>query len=1044
MGTGKHSSQGFTLIASLLILVLLSGVAAGLLYLVTDEAKMGGNDLEANLAYYGAESAMEKMTSDLAALYQSNQSPQEAQITALATPAYYPTSAMVPGMNYNNQIIFPTKGNSVAGMPCTTTQANPNTPPSCPNTITSGGNAGLYAELTPMVLQVQATRPSGATVTMMRTVEVALIPVFQFGVFCGFDCSYFAGPNFSFGGRVHTNMNLFLASGADLVFNDKVQAFQQILTDELENGNPTTNGYGGVTYVPSSSGGCPLNTFPPVGVNCVALPGAATIPGDASWSGGYPTVAGTSNINFPNLSTGTFNGYLANSLTGVTNLQLPFVQNSCTSNPPPCTDPIAIVRKPLAGEAPTTVLGSERLYNKASIRILLADDIADLHPDWIPAPAADGQDVQFPSTLATNTKPFNGGSGTGDQVNLTAGGSEYVGFATAGTLGWVSPLTDAGATGWGTWPLMEAFATNPAKATGSWIRVEICITTPCDDLHRANWQGVTQEWLNLGFGRVFGGPPYAGGSIATSGLPLAPGGNWVDPNAILILQQLQPWVAQTTQAQAQASAHAANTSGIWYPINFYDAREGEMRDNAVNDYTWAPGKNTYPGYGKDGKGNLYSYTYSSCSVNGIMNAVELDVGNLNQWLQGKTGLGTGKNAVFAAQNGYVLYFSDHRGMRKDPNPSNGGQTPGGLLVYSGESGIEDVVNSGNNLTSTAVDGGLEPKKYYGYSPEDVDQNGFLDDWGEINLGYGFGINSNVNPHIPYARIPEPSLASGNDYSTYVDCAGYQTNPGIVQPWLSHNTDQIGMANVASGARHVLKLVDGGLGNVPQMPASSGCTQSAASPTGCGGFTIASENPVYIQGNYNSSAADPFWGTANNNPPTQTPHSAASIIADTVTVLSNQWSDAFSLLFPTTYSPNPCGTSTTTTATPERCPTADAYYRVAVSGGKNIPFPQPGWAVGNNNLKDFGTDGGMHNFLRYLENWGNQTLHFNGSLVSMYYSEYNTGTFKCCTVVYSPPTRDYYFDVLFLSPANLPPATPEFQDIVNLSYHQNFTPGNAVP
>jgi hypothetical protein len=81
---------------------------------------------------------------------------------------------------------------------------------------------------------------------------------------------------------------------------------------------------------------------------------------------------------------------------------------------------------------------------------------------------------------------------------------------------------------------------------------------------------------------------------------------------------------------------------------------------------------------------------------------------------------------------------------------------------------------------------------------------------------------------------------------------------------------------------------------------------------------------------------------------------------------------------------------------------------------------------------------LHNFLRYLENW-NSTLHYNGSLVSMYYAEYATGTFKCCTTVYNPPTRNYYFDVLFLNPSNLPPATPEFQDIDNLSSHQNFTP-----
>ena len=109
--------------------------------------------------------------------------------------------------------------------------------------------------------------------------------------------------------------------------------------------------------------------------------------------------------------------------------------------------------------------------------------------------------------------------------------------------------------------------------------------------------------------------------------------------------------------------------------------------------------------------------------------------------------------------------------------------------------------------------------------------------------------------------------------------------------------------------------------------------------------------------------------------------------------------------------------------------------MAVAAGKNVPFPQPSWGA----AQDFGTDGGLHNFLRYLENWSGQQLYYNGSLVSMYYSEYNTGTFKCCTVVYSPPTRNYSFDTLFLNPANLPPGTPMFQDVVNLSYHQNFTP-----
>jgi hypothetical protein len=508
--------------------------------------------------------------------------------------------------------------------------------------------------------------------------------------------------------------------------------------------------------------------------------------------------------------------------------------------------------------------------------------------------------------------------------------------------------------------------------------------------------GVTQQWLGLGFGRQFN-------TQITSATP-----NLVDPNAILILQQLRPSIVQATQAQAQAAGHGAATAGNWYPINLYDVREGEMRDNTINNTA----------YSQTIAGTVHNFTYSSCSVNGVMDAVELDVGNLAKWLNG-TIAGNGTSVNYTQENGYVLYYSDHRGMRKDTNASNGGQTPAG--VYSGESGLEDVVNSTQNLTSTTVDGVLEPATYYGYSPEDVDQNGFLDNWGEQNLGYGFAINTNVTPKIPYIRIAVGGAQ--NAYTAFSDCAGADLTGNT---YLSGNTDQIGMANMVTGARHVLKLVDGGMSAagvspLPIMPAASGCAENAANPTGCGGFTIASENPVYIQGNYNSGPTDTFFtGGAQVN------HSAASIIADTVMTLSNQWSDANSLLYPT-------GLGNRTTST-------DAYYRVAVAAGKNIPFPQPTWA---GVAKDFGTDGGMHNFLRYLEDWGN-TLHYDGSLVSMYYSEYNTGTFKCCTVVYSPPTRDFYFDTLFLNPNDLPPGTPMLQDIVSLSYHQNFTAGNSAP
>src|SRR5208282_1329343 len=170
MRQGKNSSQGFTLIAALLILVLLSGVAVGLLFLVSNESHMGGNGLESNLAYYGAESGMEKLTADLSSLYTLSMNPSGNQIQNLTS--FPPTPAMVSGMNYSEIISYPVDANG--------------NPTSSWNTVSSGANQGLVAEIIPMNLQVIASRPSGASVNMTRKVEVALIPVFQFGVFCGF------------------------------------------------------------------------------------------------------------------------------------------------------------------------------------------------------------------------------------------------------------------------------------------------------------------------------------------------------------------------------------------------------------------------------------------------------------------------------------------------------------------------------------------------------------------------------------------------------------------------------------------------------------------------------------------------------------------------------------------------------------------------------------------------------------------------------------------------------------------------------------------
>jgi hypothetical protein len=874
MDAKQYRSKGFTLIATLLLLLLLSGVALGLMYMVNTEARVGGNDLENGLAYHAAEGGMEKMTADLANLFSSSQAP--TPITIAALQAFPPT---LPGVTYTEYTInVPT--NPLDGTYLSHT-----------DTISSGANQGLIAQIIPMTLSVTAQRPLGDQVRMIRTVEVALIPVFQFGVFSDGDLSYFPGPPFDFAGRVHTNGNLFLADGNSLTLHDKVSAAGTVIREQLANGYPTAVNYTGAVYIPSSPNGCDVTAPGPTCLNLalnqgsqVAGPASAantTIPAPAGWS----------------TTVGNYHGYLINGTTGANILSLPFVGGG--------VGPVQIIRRPAPGELAGSTVGSSRLFNQAQIRVQISDDPAENHNGDVTK--IDAQDIQLasiePASL-TALRPAdiaNAGTAQAGVVVSGVAGLSYFGESKAADANFVKPFSIYGQPFPGAateWPLVDG-----------WLRVEI-------QKSDGTWLPVTAEWLGLGFGRGLQ-PPNTSKAIP----------NNVHPRAILIFQQLADRDANGALNGADGlTGSGANSQYNWYPINLYDPREGEVRDTAQ----------------------------AACAPNGVMNAVELDVWNLRQWLNGAFG-GNGALTDNAKENGYVLYFSDRRGMRLDANTAPATKT--------GEYGFEDVINSASALGTP--DGVKEVA-------EDVDGNGLLDNWGAFNVGEGFGAATAAATH---ANPPNPFVPRVACLTT-------------------------ARANRVTGARHVLRLVNGTRGN---LPTRAGYT---------GGFTVASENPVYVLGDYNAALADHAWVDAN--------HAAAAVIADAVTLLSNNWTDLNGFNNPTAPG-NRSGTET--------------YYRLAIAGGKNINFQQPiGWGAAN----DYGTDGGVHNFLRYIEAWG-APLHYEGSLVSLYYSQYGTGVFKCCTTVYSPPTRAYSFDLLFLNPANLPPGTPMFRDIDNTSFRQDFTP-----
>ncbi len=383
-------------------------------------------------------------------------------------------------------------------------------------------------------------------------------------------------------------------------------------------------------------------------------------------------------------------------------------------------------------------------------------------------------------------------------------------------------------------------------------------------------------------------------------------------------------------------------------------------------------------------------------MDGVMHYIELDVNNLRLWIS------THPDTMDVT--GYVVYFSDRRG-NKDLGADGAASPRAGAdgILYTaddfvgddretGELGFEDFVNpaSGQSVSNGVLDTG-----------EDMNGNGVLDVYGGVPRLYPAVVTA--YPWLNPATATAATCAVGLTCATGAWAAGAATSLTTPVPVAEARV------NPPVFFRRALKVVNGGYtAGLLRLPRN-----------GTQGLSIVAENPLYVQGNFNAPNAA---GTDFGNTP-GADHASASVIADAVTLLSNGYNDIGSFRSPHVVAvADRAGTTT--------------WYRVAVISGKGLNFPRP-----NSNAQDhtdFGTDGGAHNFLRYIEDW-NGTLNFRGSIVSFYTSRQAVGTYKCCDVVYSPPTRGYKFDTDFLTPALLPPRTPMFRDINTLTFRQLLRP-----
>ncbi len=618
----KNQEQGVVLVTTLMLMLLMSALLAGFSMAVFSDHQFREIDRDKPTAFYTAHAGLEKLTADLGLLFNTNFAPSRAQIDTLvqSPPQFENTEFQTPTGGSGYQITFPADGN---GNPLATSR-----------TIKDGPYQGLIGLVTPYTIDVTSRTSDGAEVHLQRTLQTVTIPVFQFGTFSDTDLGFHSGAVFNFGGRVHSNGNLYLAGSNTLTLSDKVTSAGEVIRFTLMNGVPTNPNY-------------------VANVNVLKAPGSfrnlQRTEGSLQQNIGSPN----NEPLWTNLSIGTYNGNIRSSRTGAKRLDLPLITVGGT--------PIDIIRRPATTteDQDNPTLYNSRYFSMAALRILLSDTAADLTS--LPTVTAT-QPVQLTNAgLVAAGAWYNaanppiaesvGNFTTTTTAALPMGAPNQNHIDVVSTAGFASPgqilvnnvlvncagpnlptrfqnctgIPNSGAPAPG---FPRTVATNYRSVANTPL-IDGFIKIEKQDINGI-WTDVTQEILNLGI---------AGRNLV--GACAEP-----NPNAVIRFQRLRD------NPVFSACGNGSENPTDYWPNTLYDTREGNYRDDQNNANT-------------------------TVFLGGVMHYVELDVNNLRQWLLGGIGV-SGPNSMNIT--GYVVYFSDRRGNR-----NLAGQE-------SGEYGSEDFVN----------------------------------------------------------------------------------------------------------------------------------------------------------------------------------------------------------------------------------------------------------------------------------------------------------------------------------------------------------------
>ncbi|MET0650315.1 MAG: hypothetical protein ABW208_27220 [Pyrinomonadaceae bacterium] len=1048
-----RGERGAALTMAMLIVALVAVMSIAVLSVVKHEARVAGGDLQHTRTFYAASAGLEKMTHDFSDLFRRTAKPTSTEMCEIADD---PPEELVEEEGFTFQQTLKRNNTLLNTLKAQNGGKSPRTK------IPNGPFAEMYAALEPYHLTSAVTHTATKTqVRLEREVNNYMIPLFQFATFSDGDLEFWPEPPMTFIGRVHANGNIYF--GGDITFYDRVTTAGEAVRNVLRN-NATNNTLVGGAY---DSDPRFINPSAPTTVARMTVGSVTGGPNmtqpRADGRGNYPgSPTGTNNATWATTSVNPLNGvnnqfgvFLKTASTGARKLLLPLQIDGRA--------PAEIIKRSMSDD--NTVMSQSRYHSKAEVRIIIDDEAAGpanvagipagrgvLLSNWVPSELNGGNALRVVGDgggYLNTTDWLQGASALNRKALTVRGVKNYVPTVngapnpnpnTGGRNATSADLTSAANSA------INKTSNGAFVPPGAGLRGRILIEIVRPD---GTTLDVTQTILSMG---------------VTVG----------EPNAIVHLQR-PLWAAFMQGSRDRTSATARNYLTYFMDNSVADRRalaDGEMKitsaagltmnaagfintaENNLDDDPHTAGAPFQPTtMTRDDKLpdpatctpqpgcrlnqivpiNVYnvreghitdSLTTTNVYARGITSVVELNMRNLARWLDGvyDTNLLSNTPAVstnIASPDGWIIYVSDRRGDRVKQERNSLGST---VNTTNGFVDNEDVYNYPGTAGGTPNPG------------EDV-----------IDFGFDVAFNRDKEGSLQrdLLELPDPGTGITTTALTaptgYADTTKYGRALGV-GAWLTSNQTTAGTAGYHF--RRAVRLFNG------EDLKLSGAADKLSETKG---ITVATENMVYIWGNYNTTGitcqpasgstendtTKPCWYTGDQVP--------ASIAADAFFPLSKTWFDSVSAMYPEG------GNSRIADASNAGAPLGSS----AIAVGQETSV-RAGIIAGTTLSAMVGTpaattplvwlNGGVHNFPRFLETWGvsggawEKRWNYTGSFIILYNSTQAVGPWSVTSSVnYSPPRRNWAFDVTLTDPNRLPPGTPQFQFVQATGFRE--TPFN---